>query len=100
MALQLTEFRNVFSVYGKLNMGNVTILEDHLRKSIHPDQHITLNLERVDEIDTEAALSLRELFIEAMRRNSVLSIIGRENTKIRSVFKATKTAYILSHDRV
>ena len=100
MALQITETRRMFSVHGVLNRGNAAILKRHLSRFLHPNKPLILNLERVLDIDTTAAEILQELYLHAMRSNQILSIIGMENRNILSTLKATKTAYILSHDRV
>ncbi len=100
MALQITETRRMFSVHGVLNRGNAAILKRHLSRFLHTDQPLILNLERVWDIDTAAAHTLQELYLHAMRSNQILSIIGMENRNILPMLKATKTTYMLSHDRV
>jgi len=100
MALQITETRRMFSVHGVLNSGNAAILKRHMSRFLHHDKPVILNLERVLDIDTMAAHTLQELYLHAMRSNQILSIIGMENGNIVPTLKATKTAYILSYDRV
>tara|TARA_R110002051_G_scaffold301713_1_gene369677 strand:+ start:4080 stop:4382 length:303 start_codon:yes stop_codon:yes gene_type:complete len=99
MALQITETRGMFSVHGALNTNNAGILSRHMSMFINPKNPVTLNLERVEAIDLNAAYTLQKLYVNAMRNNSILTIIGRENKNILPVLKNTKTTYILSHDR-
>ena len=100
MALQITEFRGVFSVHGVLNASNSTILKQHMNRYINPKHPVILNLERLKGIDTSATHVLRQLYLNAMRSNSILSIIGKGNKNILPVLDATKTSYILSDDRI
>lgn len=100
MALQITEFNGVFSVHGVLNGANVAILQKHIGMFMHPDHPVVLNLERLKGIDSCAVHALRQLYIKAMRSNSILSILGKENNTIVNVFNSTKNSYILSNDRV
>lgn len=100
MALQITEVKGIFSIHGILNGGNAEILNRHISMFINPDKPLVVNLERLKGIDPGATHALRELYLKAMRSNSILSIIGRENKNILSVFKKTNTTYILSNDRV
>ena len=100
MALQISECRGVFSVHGSLHMGNAAILEQHMTGFMDPFRPVILNLDRVKSIDSHAAKMLTTLHAFAMRRNSLLSIIGKENKNILPVMQETKTSYILSNDRI
>lgn len=100
MALQITETRGMFSVHGVLNSGNASILNRHMRMFINPQQPVVLNLEKVRDMDKSAAFALQQLYVGAMRTNSVLSIIGIENKNIIPVLNETRTSYIFNHDRV
>lgn len=98
MALQITHTRDMFSVTGKLNSANINILNRHMQRYIHPDFPITLNLERVKGMDTTAAYVIQQMVQEAMRKNSILSVLGNEH--ILPVLRRTNTFYILSDDRI
>lgn len=100
MALQITEIQGVFSVFGELNGGNVNILNRHMKLFINPTNPVILNLERLKAIDASAAITLRQMYHNAMHKRSILSIVGRTNTIILPVLKKTKTSYILSDDRI
>jgi len=100
MALQITETKGMFSVFGELNSANVNILNRHMSRFINPANPVILNLESVQAMDRTAAFVLQTMYQGAMRNNSVLSIIGLGNTSIRSVLNKTKTSYILNDDRI
>ncbi len=100
MALQITETRGMFSVYGELNSANVNILNRHMQRYIQPSNPVILNLERLKAIDETAAIKLRQMHQYAMRTSSILSIIGRTNKAILPILTKTKTSFILSDDRI
>lgn len=100
MALQITETGGMFSVFGELNSANANILNRHMQQFINPSDPIILNLEKVEKIDSSAAFMLQKLYKLAMRKNSIMSIVGISNSKISHVLKKTKTAFIFSDDRI
>ena len=100
MALQITEFQGVFSVHGVLNAGNAQLLNRHMNRFIDPENTVILNLDRVLDMDKSAALALKQLYRQAMRTNSILSIIGKHNKKILPALKAAKSHFILRDDHI
>nr|WP_321413553.1 STAS domain-containing protein [uncultured Allomuricauda sp.] len=100
MALQITECRGIFSVYGNLNSSNVIILERHMSQFINTKNQVVLNLGRVGQLDETAAHILQQMHKRAMTIKARFSIIGVENSGVLAVMTQTKTSYILSHDRV
>ncbi|WP_350290570.1 STAS domain-containing protein [uncultured Croceitalea sp.] len=99
MALQISEARGVFSVFGKLNKGNANILKRHMTNFLNATEKVILNLERVEQIDEIAARTLESLYRNALQNNTILIILGKQNEKIVSTLEATNTAYILSPNR-
>ncbi|MEP3210583.1 MAG: STAS domain-containing protein [Maribacter sp.] len=100
MALQITETRGMFSVFGELNSANANILARHMQRFLSKSDPVILNLERVRKLDVTAAHMLREMYYSAMRDNSVLSIVGLSNSNILGVLQKTKTSFIFSDDRI
>ncbi|MGB3152011.1 MAG: hypothetical protein WBB27_15245 [Maribacter sp.] len=100
MALQITQTRSMFSVFGELNSANANILSRHMQGFINPNSAVTLNLERVQAMDPSAAFTVEQMYCGAVRDNCILSVLGLGNTNILPVFKQTKTSYILSDDRI
>lgn len=99
MALQISEARGVFSVFGKLNKGNANILKRHMNNFISAPEKVVLNLERVEQIDEMAAHALESLYRNALQNNTLLIILGKQNEKIIPILEATNTSYILSTNR-
>ena len=79
MALQISEARGVFSVFGELNSNNVTILRRHLSNHIKRDQRVILSLERLKTLVVNSAFTLKNLFMEAIGKSSISSIVVLEN---------------------
>lgn len=100
MALQITETRGMFSVFGELNSANANILARHMQRFLSKPDPVILNLERVKKLDVTAAHMLREMYYSAMRNNSILSIVGLSNSNILGVLQKTKTSFIFSDDRI
>ncbi len=84
MALQITEFRGVFSIYGKLNMSNFGICKKHMHRFIAPEKRIVLNLERTEQIDLYAARGLEQLYRNAQKMNCCLLILEE---KMKTLFR-------------
>ena len=99
MALQISEASGVFSVFGELNSQNAAILKRHMTNFIKKDNRVILNLERVKFLDLQAALTIKQLFMEAIGRNSIFSIVATENESVLSVMEENKISYIISPDR-
>ena len=99
MALQISEARGVFSVFGELNTHNVGILVRHIGNYIKKDQRVILNLERVKQLDANAASTLKNLFMEAVGQRSIFSIVALENKNVMNVLEQTKASCIVSSDR-
>ena len=99
MALRITETRGVFSVYGELNSQNVAILKWHMSNFVKKNDRVILNLERVKHFDVEAALTIKQFFMEAMGENGIFSIVAPENDKVLSVMKEIKMSCLIGMDR-
>lgn len=100
MALLITESQRVFSVRGKLNAATAATLSQHIARFMNSEEPLILNLERVKAMDTSAAHALKQFYLKAIKGNSLVRIIGRENPSIFQVLSANKTSYILSNDRI
>ena len=100
MAIQIKETNGMFKVYGHLNTANAKILQTHLNQFSKAKNFVILNLEKVSGMDKSAAHLLKQLYINAIQNQRILSIIGEKNSNILPIMNKTKTSYILSHDRV
>ncbi len=99
MALQIKESYSVTELYGALSAQNMKSLAQHLEQTTKEKEVLILSLDRIDGLDHMAARQLEIMYLRAPKKNRVLTIVGKENDLIAGVMKATKTDYILSHDR-
>lgn len=100
MALQLKQNNEVISVLGILNAENATVLKQHLTTFSKELESVILNLDAVTFIASSSAYALEQLYLDFVKNNRIIQIIGSENKHITETMRQTKTSYILSHDRI
>lgn len=100
MALEIKENRGFFEIIGRVTSQNVTALGVYFESVLELDDNIVISVEKVQEMDSSAALFFESLYRESAKQNKVVSIIGRQNDEVSKVMEATKTDYILSSDRI
>lgn len=100
MALQIKQNQEVLEVLGDLTSQNATTLKYHLNSFLNEFDHIIINFDKVTTIESSAAFTMEQLYLDFMKSNRAIQIIGRGEKAITGVMKATKTSYILSDDRI
>ncbi len=100
MALQIKETQGIFEILGKISSNNTFFLKRHLEFLIESNESTIISLEKVSALDTSGAHLLEQLYHKAMKGNKIISFIGEQNRNIQQVMTATRTKYILSHDRI
>ncbi len=90
----------MFEVLGELTSENAITLKDHFEQFLKETDNIILNLENVKSMDPDGAHTVERLYLDFMKSNRALHIIGKTNENITGVMKTTKTDYILSDDRI
>ncbi|HEA21424.1 hypothetical protein LCGC14_1224400 [marine sediment metagenome] len=100
MAFQIKKNDGILNVHGALNSENTQNLKQHFKTFLSEVDGIILSLENVTTMEPFSALSLEQIYLDFVRSNRVIRIIGRENRDIAGVMKTTKTSYILSDDRI
>lgn len=100
MALELKQNEGVIKVIGELSSQNASELKQHFESFLIELDEIILNLDSVTLIAPSGAFTLEQLYLDFIKRDGIIQIIGRDNKNISKVMKSTKTSYILSNDRV
>jgi len=100
MAIEIKESSGMFEVLGNISYQNMESLKNYFESIIPSSENIILNIEKVSAIDKSGAFMLEKLYKNTVAKNKIISIIGRQNKKITSMMKSTKTHYILSNDRI
>jgi len=76
MALQITEFKGIFSVNGSLDSTNVRIFEKHMENFIKRGATVVLDLKCVSKIDELASRALIQMFAHALLLDCQFTING------------------------
>ena len=100
MALQITQRDGIIQVIGELSSENSIVLRQHLNSFLTELDDIILNLENVTHMASTGAYTIERLYLDLIRENRFVQIIGRANKEIEAIMKSTKTSYILSNDRI
>ncbi len=100
MALEIRENRGIFEVLGNVSSQNLGALRIYFETVLDENEHIVINLEYVNSLDSSSALFFESLYKDGASRNKAISIVGRQNFNIREIMNQTNTSYILSSDRI
>lgn len=100
MALQIKQTHDVLEVIGALTAENASIVKHHFDSFLKKVDHIILSLDGVTTIGPSGAYTIEQLYLDFVKSNRIIHIIGRENKRIAQTMKQTKTSYILSDDRI
>ena len=100
MALQITQKDGIIQVIGELTSENSNVLRQHLNSFLTGLDDIILSLEDVTYIEPSGAYTMERLYLELIKENRFVQVIGRANKKIAATMRNTKTSYILSNDRI
>ncbi len=100
MALEVNQNDSVINVVGELSSENAVMLKQHFHSFLLEFDEIILNLDDVTYMESGGAFEIEQLYLDFMKSNRIIQIIGRDNKNIAMTMKSTKTSYILSHDRI
>lgn len=100
MSIEIKHSDGIIQVIGELSSENTTTLKQHFESFLNEFDDIILNLDDVTYIESGGAFTIEQLYLDFIKSNRIIQIIGRENKNISKTMKTTKTSYILSHDRI
>ena len=100
MALEINRDNDIVTVVGELTSENAVTLKQHFASFLHEVDDIILNLDDVTYIESGGAFTMERLYLDFIKSNRIIQIIGRENKLLSKIMKLTKTSYILSDDRI
>lgn len=100
MALKITQKDGIIQVIGELTSENSNVLREHLNSFLKELDDIILSIEDVTYLEPSGAYTMERLYLELIKENRFVQIIGRANKKIEAIMRSTKTSYILSNDRI
>jgi len=100
MAIKINHKEGIIKVSGELSSEKAMMLKQHFESFQNELDEIILSLDDVTYIEPAGAFTMEQLYLEFIKSNRIIQIIGRDNKCIAETMKNTKTSYILSNDRV
>ncbi len=98
MALRITNNYGIIEITGNIVGENIRSLKKHFEQLLTKSDQIILSVDHVNKIDASGVQMLTTLYKNAMKRNKVFCIIGKENKNIKDAFG--HVSYILRSDFV
>lgn len=102
MEQKITNNSGVFEISGNIIAENASLVKDHFEKLINRSDkgELIISLDRIESIDISGVNALATLYKKAIKSNTALYIIGKQNRNIKEIFSTTKMDFILSRDFV
>ncbi len=100
MALEIKENRGIFEILGNVSSQNLGALKIYFESALEQTNEMVISLEGIEHLDNSAALFFEKFYLEAVRQNKVVHLVGKQNKEITTTLNETNTNYILSSDRV
>ncbi|MEM9680124.1 MAG: STAS domain-containing protein [Bacteroidota bacterium] len=92
MALQIKENNGVFELEGAINNATAQSFKTHINALMLTSEQVTINIEKVNEIDLAGLSVLRELYTISKKENQSFYIIGYGCKEIYHDFKTNHAA--------
>lgn len=87
MVLKITEQNGFFLVDGPINATTSESLKNYLNIIIDNYKRVTINIDKVNQIDKKGLSVLRELYLNDLNYNRGFSIVGCGSKEIYDDFK-------------
>ena len=92
MALTIKENNNVFTVEGSINASTARHFQSHFEMLLNAFGELTIDIEKVSEIDTNGLAALRALYDNALNYNRGFFIVGNGCKEISDELRYTVPA--------
>lgn len=92
MSLKIVKKKNVYQLKGKINTKSVLLFLNFFTKKIDTKNVITINIDKVTEIDKSGMNAIQQLFIQASNNQKNFSIIGAGCKEIYNDFSTRQSA--------
>lgn len=92
MALLITRNNNIFEVEGNLNNTTSSYFIAHLSLSLNSSNGLSIDINKVKEIDSNGIKALEEIFNKAKSWDKPFYIIGENSEKVYDQFKYNNVA--------
>ncbi|WP_052467068.1 STAS domain-containing protein [Psychroserpens damuponensis] len=92
MALQILEQNGIFNLHGRLTTATSQSFLNHFKNIITSVNDVTINIDKVSEIDATGMSAIRVLYDNALQYNRNFFIIGNGCKEIYEEFRYTEEA--------
>ena len=92
MALKIIEQNGIFIAEGSINSATSEFFQNHFNDIIDKYKKVTINIDKVNQIDRIGLSVLRKFYINGLRYNRDFSIVGFGCKEIYDEFKFEEVA--------
>jgi len=92
MALQILEQNGTFELQGSLTASTTRSFIIHFEHIIKTVKDVTINIDKVNSIDTTGVDALKTLIAIALRSNNIFSVVGNGCKDIYDDYKSSFAA--------
>ncbi|AEH01192.1 hypothetical protein [Lacinutrix sp. 5H-3-7-4] len=87
MALTITQQDNTIFLEGTLNNSTIKNFKTHFGFVLNAHAGVTLNIEKVTEIDNSSMITLKEIYRNAVLNNNLFFVAGPRSEEIYEDFQ-------------
>ncbi|MDO6596003.1 STAS domain-containing protein [Oceanihabitans sp. 2_MG-2023] len=92
MPLTITEENNTIILEGVLNTNTISGFKNHFNVILNTNKAVTLDMDKVTEIDASGMYTLKEMYRNAIHSNNIFFVIGSGCKDVYEDFKYPNVA--------
>ncbi|QRM88841.1 hypothetical protein FG167_06205 [Lacinutrix sp. WUR7] len=92
MALTITQQDNTIILEGVLNINTLSSFKNHFRVFLNTNKEVTLDIDKVTEIDASGMNTLKEMYTNAIQSNNMFFVVGYGCKDVYEDFKYPNVA--------
>lgn len=95
MRLQIKKNFNVYEIKGQLVAKNIRLFKKYFSNLLGKSKVVIVSLDKIKDIDEKGVKVMLEMYREAMSKETILYILGKNNERVYNMFKEQKKNYVL-----
>ncbi|QCX39908.1 STAS domain-containing protein [Aureibaculum algae] len=92
MAIKILKTNNIFNVEGQINLTTANYFKTHLTITLNSSRGLTININKVSEIDESGIQALETIYANALQWNKPFYIVGEGANAVYTKFGHTNLA--------
>ncbi|WP_161804632.1 STAS domain-containing protein [Lacinutrix himadriensis] len=92
MALTITQQNNIITLEGVLNTNTLSSFKNHFSAILNTNKEVTLDIDKVTEIDASGMHALKEMYTNAIHNNNMFFVVGYGCKDVYEDFKYPNVA--------